>query len=114
MVTAGKVALVTGGSGGLGSVHCLSLAAAGYKVAVAAHSQLEKAQEIADKIDLSKTHLLYGHTGFTGTCVWVDPKEELIYIFLSNRICPISWNMKLQNMNVRTRIEDVIYQSIIP
>ena len=51
MVTAGKVDLVTGGSGGLGSVHCLSLAAAGYKVAVAAHSQLEKAQEIADKIE---------------------------------------------------------------
>jgi len=71
-------------------------------------------QEIEDKADPSKTHLLYGHTGFTGTCVWVDPKEELIYIFLSNRICPVSWNMKLQNMNVRTRIEDVIYQSIIP
>jgi 3-oxoacyl-[acyl-carrier protein] reductase len=50
MVTAGRVALVTGGSGGLGSVHCLSLAAAGYKVAVAAHSQLDKAQEIAEKI----------------------------------------------------------------
>jgi len=30
----------------------------------------------------------YGHTGFTGTCVWVDPKEELIFVFLSNRITP--------------------------
>ncbi len=45
-----KVALVTGGSGGLGSVHCLSLAGAGYKVAVAAHNHLEKAEAIADKI----------------------------------------------------------------
>lgn len=45
-----KVALVTGGSGGLGSVHCLSLAAAGYKVAVAAHNHLDKAKEIAGKI----------------------------------------------------------------
>jgi len=45
-----KVALVTGGSGGLGSVHCLSLAAAGYKVAVAAHSQLEKAKTVVDQI----------------------------------------------------------------
>ena len=45
-----KVALVTGGSGGLGSVHCLSLATAGYKVAVAAHTHLEKARAVADKI----------------------------------------------------------------
>jgi 3-oxoacyl-[acyl-carrier protein] reductase len=45
-----KVALVTGGSGGLGSVHCLALAKAGYKVAVVAHSHLEKAEEIAGKI----------------------------------------------------------------
>lgn len=45
-----KVALVTGGSGGLGSVHCLSLAEAGYKVAVAAHTHLEKARAVADKI----------------------------------------------------------------
>jgi 3-oxoacyl-[acyl-carrier protein] reductase len=50
MSNEGKVALVTGGSGGLGSQHCLSLAAAGYKVAVAAHTQLEKAKTIADKI----------------------------------------------------------------
>jgi 3-oxoacyl-[acyl-carrier protein] reductase len=45
-----KVALVTGGSGGLGSVHCLTLAAAGYKVAVAAHTHLEKAMVVVDKI----------------------------------------------------------------
>ena len=45
-----KVALVTGGSGGLGSVHCLSLAAAGYKVAVAAHTQLDRAKAIAENI----------------------------------------------------------------
>ncbi len=50
MSNEGKVALVTGGSGGLGSVHCLSLAAAGYKVAVAAHTQLEKAKAVAEKI----------------------------------------------------------------
>ncbi len=50
MSNEGKVALVTGGSGGLGSVHCLSLAAAGYKVAVAAHNHLEKAQVVVDQI----------------------------------------------------------------
>jgi len=46
----GKVALVTGGSGGLGRVHCLSLAKAGCNVAVGAHSHLEKAEEVAAEI----------------------------------------------------------------
>jgi beta-glucosidase-like glycosyl hydrolase/CubicO group peptidase (beta-lactamase class C family) len=56
---------------------------------------------------------MFGHTGFTGTCVWVDPKEGIIYIFLSNRVCPQSWNKKLVQMNVRTEIEKVIYKAII-
>jgi 3-oxoacyl-[acyl-carrier protein] reductase len=46
----GKVALVTGGSGGLGKVHCLSLARAGCNVAVAGHSHIEKAEAIAEEI----------------------------------------------------------------
>jgi 3-oxoacyl-[acyl-carrier protein] reductase len=45
-----KVALVTGGSGGLGSIHCLSLADAGYKVAVVAHTHLAKAKEVVSQI----------------------------------------------------------------
>ncbi len=56
--------------------------------------------------------ILYGHYGFTGTCIWIDPNEELIYIFLSNRVNPNSWNKKLMKMDVRTNIIDVIYQSI--
>lgn len=54
----------------------------------------------------------YGHTGFTGTAVWVDPAEELIYIFLSNRVHPDANNYKLVESNLRTRIQDVIYQSL--
>jgi 3-oxoacyl-[acyl-carrier protein] reductase len=50
MSNEGKVALVTGGSGGLGSIHCLSLAAAGYKVAVVAHTHLEKAKDVVSQI----------------------------------------------------------------
>ncbi len=45
-----KVALVTGGSGGLGGVHCISLAAAGFKVAVAAHNHFDKAKAVVEKI----------------------------------------------------------------
>lgn len=55
----------------------------------------------------------FGHTGFTGTAVWVDPEEELIYIFLSNRTYPDAGNGKLIKMNVRSRIQNIIYESII-
>ncbi|MTI30768.1 glycoside hydrolase family 3 N-terminal domain-containing protein [Xanthovirga aplysinae] len=55
----------------------------------------------------------YGHTGFTGTGVWVDPKYNLVYIFLSNRIYPDAGNIKLIRGNIRTRIQHVIYKAII-
>ncbi len=55
----------------------------------------------------------YGHTGYTGTCVWVDPKYELVYIFLSNRVNPDGGeNNKLSQMNIRSRIQDVIYEAM--
>lgn len=53
----------------------------------------------------------YGHTGFTGTCVWVDPKSKLIYIFLSNRLYQQPAN-KLSSLRVRPKIQDAIYQAI--
>ncbi|TWI99379.1 CubicO group peptidase (beta-lactamase class C family) [Mucilaginibacter frigoritolerans] len=53
----------------------------------------------------------YGHTGFTGTCVWVDPKYNLVYIFLSNRVYP-NLSSKLSSLNIRPRIQDVVYEAI--
>ncbi|RRN77506.1 beta-N-acetylglucosaminidase, partial [Pseudoxanthomonas sp. SGD-10] len=53
----------------------------------------------------------YGHTGYTGTCLWIDPAHDLIYIFLSNRVHPKVTN-KLLNLNIRSRIQDVIYSAI--
>jgi CubicO group peptidase (beta-lactamase class C family) len=53
----------------------------------------------------------YGHTGFTGTCIWVDPKYNLVYIFLSNRVNP-SVGSKLGSLNIRPRIQDVVYGAI--
>jgi beta-glucosidase-like glycosyl hydrolase/CubicO group peptidase (beta-lactamase class C family) len=55
----------------------------------------------------------FGHTGFTGTCVWVDPKQKLIYIFLSNRVTPTRNNNKLSQMNIRPTIQEAVYQSIL-
>lgn len=55
----------------------------------------------------------FGHTGFTGTMVWADPKYDLIYVFLSNRVYPSQENKKLLRQNVRTDIMDVIYESFL-
>jgi beta-N-acetylhexosaminidase len=54
----------------------------------------------------------FGHSGFTGTFVWADPKYNLVYIFLSNRVHPDAENKLLQQKDIRTRIQDVIYESI--
>ncbi|MDR3195123.1 MAG: serine hydrolase, partial [Tannerella sp.] len=54
---------------------------------------------------------VYGHTGFTGTCFWVDPDNHLIYIFLSNRVHPTRANGKLFSLHIRTRIQDAIYRA---
>ncbi|MEO5601690.1 MAG: serine hydrolase [Cyclobacteriaceae bacterium] len=53
----------------------------------------------------------FGHTGFTGTCLWVDPEFDLVYIFVSNRVFP-DRNDKLIKGNIRSRIQDVIYEAI--
>lgn len=52
---------------------------------------------------------VYGHTGYTGTCLWIDPKNQLIYIFLSNRVHP-QVSTKLSELNIRSRIQDVVYE----
>ena len=56
----------------------------------------------------------FGHTGFTGTCVWADPEQELIFVFLSNRVYPSASNQKLIRNKTRQRIHDVAYKAIIP
>ncbi len=58
------------------------------------------------------SHKTFGHSGFSGTCVWVDPEEELIYIFLSNRVYPNPRNDTMKKMRVRQRIHQVVYDAI--
>ncbi|MEO8567611.1 MAG: glycoside hydrolase family 3 N-terminal domain-containing protein [Ginsengibacter sp.] len=58
--------------------------------------------------------LTFGHTGYTGTCVWADPKTNIVYVFLSNRVNPDGGtNLKLSRMNIRGNIQDAIYQAVI-
>ncbi|WP_430810502.1 MULTISPECIES: serine hydrolase [unclassified Carboxylicivirga] len=54
----------------------------------------------------------YGHSGFTGTFVWVDPQYDLVYIFLSNRVYPSRNNPLIYRMNVRPSIQQVFYEAI--
>lgn len=54
----------------------------------------------------------FGHSGFTGTFVWVDPEYDLIYIFLSNRAYPDVSTNKLAKLNIRTNIQTEIYEAI--
>jgi CubicO group peptidase (beta-lactamase class C family) len=54
----------------------------------------------------------YGHTGYTGIGVWVDPKSNLIYIFMSNRVNPTRDNNKLSSLGVRGKIQDAIYEAV--
>jgi beta-glucosidase-like glycosyl hydrolase/CubicO group peptidase (beta-lactamase class C family) len=54
----------------------------------------------------------FGHTGFTGTLVWADPENNLIYVFLSNRTFPHSDNNSLLKDHVRSDIHDIIYKSL--
>jgi CubicO group peptidase (beta-lactamase class C family) len=64
---------------------------------------------------LSASPATFGHTGFTGTCVWVDPKYNLVYIFLSNRVAQNGGDAnKLLQMNVRSNIHEIIYHAIQP
>lgn len=74
-----------------------------------------------DKKDASKSPCgasasasVYGHTGFTGTCAWVDPDHKLVYVFLSNRTYGTQpWVNKLSRLNIREQIQEAIYESLL-
>ncbi|MBU3658424.1 MAG: hypothetical protein FGM14_01010 [Flavobacteriales bacterium] len=54
----------------------------------------------------------FGHSGFTGTLAWADPKDKVIFVFLSNRVHPDPENWKLRDMHIRTDIQEVVYQAL--
>ena len=55
----------------------------------------------------------FGHSGFTGTYTWADPKSEIVYVFLSNRVYPNMENRGLIRSNMRTKIQQTIQDAII-
>lgn len=68
---------------------------------------LDKASQHTSKYASKKS---YGHSGFTGTYLWIDPENNTIIIFLSNRVYPDAKTNKLAKLNIRTDIHDLIYE----
>lgn len=54
----------------------------------------------------------FGHTGFTGTCAWADPRHGLVFVFLSNRVHPSEENNALVRGNFRTELQRMVYESL--
>ena len=55
----------------------------------------------------------FGHYGYTGSIAWADPDEQIIFVFLSNRTYPTRENTLLQTHNIRTRMQEIVYNSLI-
>jgi CubicO group peptidase (beta-lactamase class C family) len=55
----------------------------------------------------------FGHTGYTGIMVWVDPKYNLVYIFMSNHVYPTRNNDKIFTTKIRAKVQTAIYQSLL-
>lgn len=55
---------------------------------------------------------VYGHLGFTGTVFWVDPDEDLIFIFLCNRVNPTRDNAAFNELNIRPELFRQVYRSL--
>jgi len=61
---------------------------------------------------LSVSPLTFGHTGFTGTCFWIDPKYNLTFIFLSNRVNSADQG-KFLRMSIRPKVQEAVYNAMI-
>ena len=70
--------------------------------------QLKKAGPTCDCVSMES----FGHSGFTGTFTWADPNEEIVYVFLSNKIHPSVENRKLNHNDIRKKIQQAIYEAI--
>ncbi|MFD1161128.1 serine hydrolase domain-containing protein [Hwangdonia seohaensis] len=54
----------------------------------------------------------FGHAGFTGTFVWADPKNELVFVFLSNRVYPSRTHRNIYTLNIRPKLQQLFYTAI--
>ena len=76
----------------------------------ALYNNKRKPEECYPAVSISSES--YGHTGFTGGMTWVDPKENILFVFLCNRVYPTRENHKLVEMNIRSKLLQTLYDSI--
>lgn len=57
--------------------------------------------------------LSFGHSGYTGTLVWADPENEILFIFLSNRVYPSRLSRGIYQLNIRPRIMNLVYERLL-
>lgn len=55
---------------------------------------------------------MFGHSGFTGTWAWADPKNKIVVVILTNRTFPTDNNRKLIDLSIRGQIIDAVYGSL--
>jgi CubicO group peptidase (beta-lactamase class C family) len=53
----------------------------------------------------------FGHLGYTGTSLWIDPSQDLEVVLLSNRVHPTRRNERIRRF--RPQIHDLVYQELI-
>ena len=54
----------------------------------------------------------FGHSGYTGTSLWVDPVNDLVYVFLSNRVYTDKKNDGLIKYKTREMVHRAIYKAM--
>jgi CubicO group peptidase (beta-lactamase class C family) len=52
----------------------------------------------------------FGHSGFTGTFAWADPKTGILFLFFSNRIYPTRENNEINHLKLREAILEMAYE----
>jgi len=82
----------------------------GFDKPILNNSEVSKSEAYPTK---SASPSSFGHSGYTGTFVWIDPEYEITYIFLCNRVYPSRNNNLLHDLNIRTEILQAIYDSIV-
>lgn len=55
----------------------------------------------------------FGHLGFTGTAMWVDPENEIVFVFLSNRVYPTANNNLIATEKIRQKVHQAVYDAFI-
>ena len=70
------------------------------------------AEKPADILPKKASANTFGHQGFTGTVFWCDPKEDLIYIFISNRVYPNAEPNLLSKSKIRLLVHEKMYEGL--